>query len=101
MHENYFMKIVIGNIANKRCVKISGREVVFQCRDEGPIRSKVRWVRPRNQPLPPGSRDVNGRLEIPNIRHEHGGEYICEAVGYSRLTPGSYTTVQLQVEKCK
>jgi hypothetical protein len=45
-----------------------GREVVFQCRDEGPIRARVRWVRGNGQPLPPDSRDVSGRLEIPNIR---------------------------------
>lgn len=45
-----------------------GREVVFQCRDEGPIRARVRWVRPAGRQLPPGSRDNNGRLEIPNIR---------------------------------
>lgn len=45
-----------------------GLEVVFQCRDEGPIRARVRWTRPGGRPLPPGSRDVNGRLEIPNIR---------------------------------
>lgn len=40
---------------------------MFQCRDEGPVRARVRWTRPNGQPLPPGSRDVNGRLEIPNI----------------------------------
>lgn len=45
-----------------------GFEVVFQCRDEGPIRARVRWTRSGGRPLPPGSRDVNGRLEIPNIR---------------------------------
>lgn len=47
---------------------LTGREVVFQCRDEGPIRARVRWVRPSGRPLPSGSRDVNGRLEIPNIK---------------------------------
>lgn len=45
-----------------------GAEVVFQCRDEGPIRSKVHWTRANGRPLPPGSKDVNGRLEIPSIR---------------------------------
>lgn len=44
---------------------------MFQCRDEGPIRARVRWTRPGGRPLPPGSRDVNGRLEIPNIRVSH------------------------------
>lgn len=82
-------------------MRFLGREVVFQCRDEGPIRARVRWIRTRGQPLPPGSRDVNGRLEIPNIRVEHSGEYICEAVGYNRVIPGSSVTVQLTVERCK
>ncbi|XP_037037177.1 basement membrane-specific heparan sulfate proteoglycan core protein isoform X11 [Bradysia coprophila] len=76
-----------------------GREVVFQCRDEGPIRARVRWARPAGRPLPPGSRDNNGRLEIPNIRQEHNGEYICEAVGYPSSTKGSQVSVFLNVEK--
>lgn len=45
-----------------------GLEVVFQCRDEGLDRAKVRWTRPGGRPLPSGSKDNNGRLEIPNIR---------------------------------
>lgn len=49
------------------CV-ILGLEVVFQCRDEGLLRAPVRWTRPGGRPLPPGSKDVQGRLEIPNIR---------------------------------
>lgn len=48
--------------------RLAGREVVFQCRDEGLLRAKVRWTRANGMPLPPGSRDLNGRLEIPNIR---------------------------------
>lgn len=78
-----------------------GREVVFQCRDEGPIRAKVQWVRSGGRPLPPGTRDLNGRLEIPNIKIEHSGDYICEAKGYPRSQQGSSVTVNLQVEKCK
>lgn len=78
-----------------------GFEVVFQCRDEGPIRARVRWTRPGGRPLPPGSRDVNGRLEIPNIQLDHAGEYICEAVGYPTSTPGAQTNVHLTVEKCE
>lgn len=74
---------------------------MFQCRDEGPIRAKVKWTRPRGLPLPPGSRDLNGRLEIPNILVQHSGEYICEAVGYPRTYPGSYISVNLLVERCK
>lgn len=77
-----------------------GREVVFQCRDEGLLRAKVRWLRGNNLPLPPGSRDVNGRLEIPNIQLEHSGVYICEAVGYPSSTPGQQVSVYLTVEKC-
>lgn len=49
-------------------VLVIGLEVVFQCRDEGPIRARVRWTLPNGRPLPAGSTDVNGRLEIPNIR---------------------------------
>lgn len=45
-----------------------GLEVVFQCRDEGVLRLPVRWSRPGGRQLPPGSKDVAGRLEIPNIR---------------------------------
>ncbi|XP_078043463.1 terribly reduced optic lobes isoform X5 [Augochlora pura] len=76
-----------------------GREVVFQCRDEGPLRARVRWLRSNNLPLPPGSTDINGRLEIPNIRMDHAGTYICEAVGYPSSTPGQQLSVYLQVEK--
>ena len=47
-----------------------GREVVFQCRDEGPIRAKVVWTRASGLPLPAGSSDNNGRLEMPNIQVE-------------------------------
>ncbi|XP_024875337.1 basement membrane-specific heparan sulfate proteoglycan core protein-like isoform X2 [Temnothorax curvispinosus] len=76
-----------------------GREVVFQCRDEGHLRARVRWVRGNGLPLPPGSRDINGRLEIPNIQLDHAGTYICEAVGYPPSTPGRQVSVVLTVEK--
>ncbi|XP_021927336.1 basement membrane-specific heparan sulfate proteoglycan core protein isoform X6 [Zootermopsis nevadensis] len=79
----------------------SGREVVFQCRDEGPLRARVRWLRGNGLPLPPGSRDVNGRLEIPDIQVEHSGTYICEAVGIPPNTPGSQVSVHLVVEPSK
>ncbi|XP_058452453.1 basement membrane-specific heparan sulfate proteoglycan core protein isoform X2 [Malaya genurostris] len=78
---------------------IEGREVVFQCRDEGPVRAKVKWTRANGMPLPLGSRDINGRLEIPNIRFDHNGDYVCEAVGYTRSTPGSSKLVHLIVER--
>ncbi|XP_034241184.1 basement membrane-specific heparan sulfate proteoglycan core protein-like isoform X2 [Thrips palmi] len=76
-----------------------GREVVFQCRDEGPHRARVKWSRANNLPLPQGSRDLNGRLEMPNIQLEHSGNYICEAVGYPDNIPGSRLTVTLRVEQ--
>ncbi|XP_034945971.1 basement membrane-specific heparan sulfate proteoglycan core protein isoform X4 [Chelonus insularis] len=76
-----------------------GYEVVFHCRDEGNLRAEVRWLRGNNLSLPPGSRDINGRLEIPNIQIEHAGPYICEAVGYPPSVPGQRVTVNLQVEK--
>lgn len=74
---------------------------MFQCRDEGPIRARVQWSRRNGRPLPPGARDTNGRLEIPNIQMEHSGEYVCEASGYPKSQPGSTVTVQLTVEKCE
>ncbi|XP_046669711.1 basement membrane-specific heparan sulfate proteoglycan core protein isoform X9 [Homalodisca vitripennis] len=75
-----------------------GREVVFQCRDEGPLRASVRWTRGNGLPLPPGSRDIKGRLEMPNIQLEHEGSYVCEAMGFSSATPGSRASVYLKVE---
>ncbi|KAK9294716.1 hypothetical protein QLX08_010779 [Tetragonisca angustula] len=75
------------------------REVVFQCRDEGPLRARVRWLRGNSLPLPPGARDINGRLEIPNIHLDHAGLYVCEAVGFPPSTPGQQVTVYLTVEK--
>uniref|UniRef100_A0A182QPA6 Basement membrane-specific heparan sulfate proteoglycan core protein n=1 Tax=Anopheles farauti TaxID=69004 RepID=A0A182QPA6_9DIPT len=74
-------------------------EVVFQCRDEGPMHAKVEWVRANGMDFPPGTRDLNGRLEIPNIRIDHNGEYVCQAVGYPKSTPGSSKTVHLTVER--
>ncbi|CAL8147958.1 unnamed protein product [Orchesella dallaii] len=75
-----------------------GNEVVFQCRDEGPLRAPVRWSRGSGLPLPQGSRDISGRLEMPNIATEHTGTYICEAVGYPSSTPGSRVSVYLRVD---
>ncbi|XP_041563042.1 basement membrane-specific heparan sulfate proteoglycan core protein isoform X19 [Drosophila elegans] len=75
------------------------REVVFRCRDEGPTRAKVKWSRPGGRPLPPGSKDRNGRLEIPNIRVEDAGTYVCEAVGFANYIAGQQVTVNLNVER--
>ncbi|KAI9555097.1 hypothetical protein GHT06_017612 [Daphnia sinensis] len=77
---------------------LQGREVVFQCRDEGPARAPVRWTRGSGLALPPSTRDNNGRLEMPNIQPEHTGTYICEAVGYPATTPGARVSVYLKVE---
>lgn len=65
------------------------------------MRARVHWIGRNNRQLPPGTRDLNGRLEIPNIKVEHSGEYTCEAVGYPKSTPGSSVSVNLQVEKCE
>uniref|UniRef100_A0AAG5CPX2 Basement membrane-specific heparan sulfate proteoglycan core protein n=1 Tax=Anopheles atroparvus TaxID=41427 RepID=A0AAG5CPX2_ANOAO len=83
---------------NQQTIKESN-EVVFQCRDEGPMHAKVKWVRANGEPMPQGTRDLNGRLEIPMIRVDHGGDYVCEAVGYPPSTPGSSKTVSLTVER--
>jgi hypothetical protein len=52
------------------CFSLPGREVVFQCRDEGNLRASVQWIR-EGGALPPGSRDIDGRLEMPNIQVEY------------------------------
>lgn len=51
--------------------------------------------------MPPGTRDNNGRLEIPNIQIVHAGTYICAADGYSENTPGAQVSVHLKVDPCK
>ncbi|XP_071052422.1 basement membrane-specific heparan sulfate proteoglycan core protein isoform X15 [Onthophagus taurus] len=75
-----------------------GREVVFQCRDEGPLRARVHWIRGNGLPLPPHSRDIKGRLEIPNIQLSHSGPYICEPAQEALRTPVARAEVQLKVE---
>ena len=42
-------------------------DVVIQCRDEGEIRSQVKWVRADGKPLPKHSVQRRGRLEIRRI----------------------------------
>ncbi|XP_047486481.1 basement membrane-specific heparan sulfate proteoglycan core protein-like isoform X21 [Penaeus chinensis] len=73
------------------------REVVFQCRDEGPLRAPVRWSREGNRAMPPGTTDNRGRLTMPNIQIEHQGTYYCEAQGVSPSLPGRRKPVYLQV----
>lgn len=74
-----------------------GREVVFRCRDESSHRAPVKWSRSENRPLPSGSTDVRGRLTIPNIQPEHGGVYICTAIGVSAGIPGAQRVAFLSV----
>lgn len=62
-------------VLSKYCITISvsnetspiGGDVVFQCRDEGPLRAPVRWVREGGRPLKTGSTDRNGRLEMTQV----------------------------------
>ncbi|GAB0098092.1 basement membrane-specific heparan sulfate proteoglycan core protein [Sergentomyia squamirostris] len=74
-----------------------GREVVFQCRDEGTTRARVRWTRVHGA-LPPHAKDLNGRLEISNVQVADSGEYYCEAAGYQSY-PNARTAVHLTVER--
>ncbi|XP_046742518.1 basement membrane-specific heparan sulfate proteoglycan core protein [Diprion similis] len=76
-----------------------GQEVVIQCRDEGPRRAPVRWVRQGGASLPLGSTVQNGRLTMPNIQVSHSGDYICEALGVSVDTPGRTASAHVTVEK--
>ncbi len=78
-----------------------GHEVVFQCRDEGPLRVPVKWTNGNSLPLPIGSRDLNGRLEMPNVSISSTGTYICHAIGYPSSTPGARVSVYLRVDQCK
>ena len=48
-------------------ILFEGREVVFQCRDEGDLRAPVRWIREGGS-LPTGYSDVKGRLTMPNVQ---------------------------------
>lgn len=77
------------------------QEVVFTCRDEGPLRATVHWERANGLRLPTGSSDVRGRLEIPNIQLDQGGTYMCVASGYPPNTPGATVSVNLKVLKSK
>ncbi|KAF2367999.1 Laminin EGF domain [Trinorchestia longiramus] len=88
--------IILKTYPDQQTIKQS-REVVFQCRDEGRLRSAVRWSRPDNKNLPRGYTDERGRLTIPNIQLEDAGVYYCEAVGVPANTPGYRKTVYLDV----
>ncbi|KAI5637002.1 low-density lipoprotein receptor domain class A domain-containing protein [Phthorimaea operculella] len=75
----------------------SGGDVVFQCRDEGPKRAPVRWVREGGRPIKAGSIDKNGRLEMIRVSPADGGTYICQAPAYLGY-PGAELRVQLTVD---
>ncbi|XP_075744882.1 terribly reduced optic lobes isoform X23 [Rhipicephalus microplus] len=75
-----------------------GQEVVFRCRDEGTRRSQVKWTRPDDSPLPPQSTDARGRLTMPNVQLEHGGVYLCKAVGVQASTSGAQKAAFLTVQ---
>ena len=63
-------------------------DVVLQCRDEGEIRSPVKWVRADGKPLPKHSHQSRGRLEIRRIGFEGGGLFLCYAVGHDKEKGG-------------
>ena len=68
---------------------------ICQCRDEGPLRARVKWYRGGDLPFPIQTQDVNGRLEMPSVQMSHTGTYICKAVDYENLY-GSSVSVYLR-----
>ena len=78
-----------------------GRVVVFQCRDEGPLRAKVAWRRGNGLPLPPGTTDVGGRLEMPGVKLSDTGTFICYTTEFPSSEPGTEVSVYLLVEQSK
>ncbi|XP_028173989.1 basement membrane-specific heparan sulfate proteoglycan core protein isoform X3 [Ostrinia furnacalis] len=72
-------------------------DVVFQCRDEGPLRAPVRWVREGGRPLKPGSTDRHGRLEMNQVTASDSGVYICQAPKYLG-NPNAELRVMLNVD---
>ncbi|XP_047041100.1 basement membrane-specific heparan sulfate proteoglycan core protein-like isoform X2 [Helicoverpa zea] len=73
-----------------------GGDVVFQCRDIGPIRARVQWVRDGAR-IKNGSTDINGRLEMFQVTEVDAGTYTCQARDYLSY-PGSQVRVVLVVE---
>ncbi|XP_052746482.1 basement membrane-specific heparan sulfate proteoglycan core protein isoform X2 [Bicyclus anynana] len=59
-----------------------GGDVVFMCRDEGPLRTPVRWVREHGRPIKANHTDVKGRLEMTRVLPSDSGVYICQAPKY-------------------
>ncbi|XP_045541991.1 basement membrane-specific heparan sulfate proteoglycan core protein isoform X1 [Papilio machaon] len=75
----------------------TGGDVVFQCRDEGPLRAPVRWIKEGGRPFKPGTVDRRGRLEMTKVSVSDSGVYICQAPAYAGY-PGSEARVTLIVE---
>ncbi|KAH9644190.1 hypothetical protein HF086_008679, partial [Spodoptera exigua] len=61
-----------------------GGDVVFQCRDEGPLRANVRWTK-------------QGGIKAGSTDERDSGVYTCQADDYLRF-PGSQVRVELQVD---
>nr|XP_037874357.1 basement membrane-specific heparan sulfate proteoglycan core protein isoform X3 [Bombyx mori] len=79
-----------------RYVKFGG-DVVLQCRDEGPRRAPVRWIREGGRPMRPNYQERKGRLELFGVTPSDSGVYICQAPSYLRQ-PGAEVRVTLEVE---
>lgn len=75
-----------------------GGEVVFQCRDEGPLRARVSWSRSGGLAMPDRSFNYEGRLTIPNSKVSHAGTYICQAIDYPGIQ-GSTASAFLRVRQ--
>ena len=73
-----------------------GGGAVFQCRDEGPLRARVRWSRSDGLTFPPGYTDADGRLELPQVFMSHMGTYLCDAIDHPGKS-GSRISVYLRV----
>lgn len=64
--------------------------MVFVCRDEGPLRAPVRWVREGGRPLKAGSTDVRGRLEMSKVTVSYSIQYSIFASTMYRLRNLNY-----------
>ncbi|CAH0716594.1 unnamed protein product, partial [Brenthis ino] len=76
----------------------NGGDVVFTCRDEGPLRAQVKWIREGGRPIKSGYTDVRGRLEMSKVTPADSGTYICQAPRYLGAA-GSEVRVYLTVER--
>ncbi|XP_060809746.1 basement membrane-specific heparan sulfate proteoglycan core protein isoform X4 [Amyelois transitella] len=73
-------------------------DVVFDCRDEGPRRAKVTWIRGDGKRMKSDFEVKDGRLILNNVTTADSGTYICQAKDYVR-SPGAQKTAYLNVEK--